>query len=207
MIDGEYQILGDAYIDFAMNGRERRRVGNDHPRMAPHDVYQCRGEDAWVAIAVEDDAQWRALCGVIGRPELADDPRFAKDGARHANRAGLKEPITAWTRERSHYEAQEALQRAGVPAGAVLDALELLNNPHVLERQGFEYVETPNVGPTPYPRVAFTLSETPVPIERGAPGFAEANDYVFGDLLGKTAAEMNSLEAAGVIVRVPVVKQ
>jgi hypothetical protein len=54
--------------------------------------------------------------------------------------------------------------------------------------------------------VAFTLSETPVPIERGAPGFAEANDYVFGELLGKTAAELEQIEATGVVVRVPVVK-
>ncbi len=206
MIDGEYQILGDAYIDFAMNGRERRRTGNDHPWMAPHGVFACRGEDAWVAIAVERDEQWRALCAVIGQPGLADDPRFVGAAERHANRAQLSGPITAWTKDRTHYEAQEALQRAGLPAGAVLDSLELLRDQHVVARHGFEYVETPNVGPTPYPRVAFTLSETPVPIERGAPGFAEANDYVFGELLGKTAAEMERVEEMGVVVRVPVVK-
>ncbi len=60
MIEGEFQVLGDAYIDFAMNGRERRRVGNEHPAMEPHGMFRCLGEDAWVAIAVEDEAQWNS---------------------------------------------------------------------------------------------------------------------------------------------------
>jgi crotonobetainyl-CoA:carnitine CoA-transferase CaiB-like acyl-CoA transferase len=203
MIEGEFQILGDAYIDYAMNGRERRRCGNDHPRMAPHDVYPSKGDDEWVAVAAEDDAQWRSLCKVIGRPELADDPRFAHEAERHANRADLREPISAWTRERSHYEAQQALQAAGVPAGAVLNALELLRDPHVVARGGFEYVEVPNVGPAPYPRVAFRLSETPVPVSGPAPGFAQHNDAVYGGLLRLLASEIARLETGGVIARVP----
>ncbi len=204
MIEGEFQILGDAYIDYAMNGRERMRAGNDHPWMAPHDVFPCRGEDAWVAIAVEDDTQWRALCRVIGRPELADDPRYAEAAARHAHRQELKPLIAAWTQERTHYEVQAALQAAGVPAGAVLNALELLADPHVRARHGFEYVDVPNVGPAPYPRVAFLLRRTPVPIAKAAPGFAEDNDRVFRGLLGMDAAAVAALEEAGVTARVPV---
>ncbi|MBI2765343.1 MAG: CoA transferase [Chloroflexi bacterium] len=203
MIEGEFQILGDAYIDFAMNGRERRRAGNRHPWMAPHAVFPCLGEDAWVAIAVVDDAQWRALCGVIGRPELADEPQFATASRRKANEDALFGPIAAWTRQRGHLEAQSLLQEAGIPAGAVLDALELLRDPHVVARHGFEYVDAPGVGPTPYPRVAFTLSGTPVPIALPAPGFAEHNDVVFRGLLGLGEEEVAELEATGIISRVP----
>jgi crotonobetainyl-CoA:carnitine CoA-transferase CaiB-like acyl-CoA transferase len=203
MIEGEFQILGDAYIDFAMNGRERTRMGNDHPSMAPHDVYPCRGEDAWMAIAVESDAQWRALCAVIGRPDLASDPRFAESGTRHAHRQQLNPVIAAWTAERTHLEAQATLQAAGVPAGAVLNAVELLADPHVRSRHGFEQVEVPNVGPTPYPRMAFMLSRTPTPISKAAPGFGEDNDAVFSGLLGMTEAQVEELESAGVTARVP----
>ncbi len=203
MIEEEFQILGDAYIDFVMNGRERHRVGNDHPRRAPHDVYPCIGEDAWVAIAVENDDQWQAMCEVIGRPDLARDPRFAREAERHGNRRELRGPIAEWTSKRTHYEAQAALQAAGVPAGAVLNCLELLSDPHVVERGGFGYADVPNVGPAPYPRFAFTLSETPVTISGPAPGFGQHNHEVLCDLLGFSGAELDALLAKGVVANVP----
>lgn len=203
MIEGEFQMLGDAYIDYAMNGRERMRSGNSHPWMAPHDVYPCSGEDAWVAIAVEDDSQWAALCRVMEQPDLAGDPRFARSTDRYAHRQELRPIIGAWTAGREHHAVQERLQQAGVPAAAVLNAKELFSDPSVVARHGFEYVDVPNVGPTPYPRVAFTLSETPVPIEKPAPGFAEDNAYVYGELLGLSTEEMAELEAKAVISRTP----
>jgi crotonobetainyl-CoA:carnitine CoA-transferase CaiB-like acyl-CoA transferase len=246
MIEGEFQILGDAYIDYAMNGRERFRSGNDHPWMAPHGVFRCAGaresggsapainiasprglggsapgsvadrgagwnperasqtlDDAWVAIGVENDEQWRSLCALMHRPDLAADPRFASVEARHANRRLLDAPITLWTEQRSQHEAQEALQAAGVPAGAAMNAFELLYDPHVRARHGFDYVTVPNVGPTPYPRIAFLLSRTPVPIERPAPAFAEANDYALHDLLGMNAVGIAALEERRITTRVP----
>ena len=90
-----------------------------------------------------------------------------------------------------------------MPAGAALNCLELLSDPHVAARGTFEYVDVPNVGPSPYPRVAFTLSETPVPMQKAAPGFAEDNDAVLGELLGLSEAEIAELERAGVAPRVP----
>jgi crotonobetainyl-CoA:carnitine CoA-transferase CaiB-like acyl-CoA transferase len=204
MIEGEFQLLGDAYIDFAMNGRERMRTGNDHPRMAPHGMFRCKGDDAWVAIAIASDEQFATLCATIGEPDLATDSRFATASARHVNRTLLTAPISAWTSRRGHIEAQDSLQAAGVPAGAALDAAELLANPHVVARRGFEYVETPNVGPTPYPRVAFRLSETPVPVSGPAPAFGEANGYVLGTLLGRDDAAMAELAAAKIVTDVPV---
>jgi crotonobetainyl-CoA:carnitine CoA-transferase CaiB-like acyl-CoA transferase len=199
MIEGEFQVLGDAYIDFAMNGRERRRSGNDHPAMEPHGVFRCDGEDAWVAIAVEDDAQWSRLAATIGRDDLA-----ALDlAARKRRDAEIRAATSAWTAARGHYDAQAALQAAGVPAGAVLNALELLRDPQVTACHGFEYVETPGVGPTPYPRVAFRLRATPTPVSGPAPAFAEGNEYVLGGVLGKTPEEIERLRAAGVIAGEP----
>jgi crotonobetainyl-CoA:carnitine CoA-transferase CaiB-like acyl-CoA transferase len=201
MIEGEFQVLGDAYIDYAMNGRERRRVGNEHPQMEPHGMFRCLGEDAWVAIAVEDDGQWNSLCNVIGQPELAaDHPGLT---SRKAARGEISDAITAWTSSRTHYQAQEALQAAGIAAGAVLNPVELLKDPQVHAYDGFEYVETPGVGPTPYPRVAFKLSETPVPVSGPAPGFGEANDYILSEVLNLGAAEIGSLRESGVIADEP----
>ena len=166
-------------------------------------MFRCRGEDAWVAIAVASDDEFAALCDVIGRPELAADPRFATPTTRHANRSALTAPITAWTSQHAHIEAQDELQRHGVRAGAALNPLELLSNPHVVARHGLEYVDTPNVGLTPYPRMAFTLSETPVPVSGPALGFGEANDYVLGELLGLSVETITDLDARGIATRVP----
>ena len=70
-------------------------------------------------------------------------------------------------------------------------------------RHGFEFVDTPGVGPTPYPRLAFLLSETPMPVSGPAPGFGEANNYVLGGILGLSEDEVHDLERAGVVAREP----
>jgi crotonobetainyl-CoA:carnitine CoA-transferase CaiB-like acyl-CoA transferase len=202
MLEGEFQMLGDAYIDFDMNGRDRSRSGNDHPWMAPHNVFRCAGDDSWVAIAVENDSQWRALCDAIGRPSLARSESYAGAKARHRNRRELDAIVDAWTANQGHLAVQDALQQRGIPAAAVLNAGQLLVNEHVVARHGFEYVDVPGVGPTPYPRPAFVL-DPPTPIEQAAPQFAEANDYVYGDLLRLTPDELSRLEASAVISREP----
>jgi crotonobetainyl-CoA:carnitine CoA-transferase CaiB-like acyl-CoA transferase len=203
MIEGEFQILGDAYIDFEMNGRERRRQGNLHAQMEPHGVFPSQGDDQWVAIAAENDDQWVALATAINRPDLATESALATLEGRREHRASIAAAISSWTREKTHLEAQDALQAAGVPAGAVLDTGELLRNDHVVARHGFEYVEVPNVGPAPYPRPAFLLSGTPVPLVTPAPGFAADNDYVLKTLSGLSDADIAQLEAEGVTSHVP----
>jgi crotonobetainyl-CoA:carnitine CoA-transferase CaiB-like acyl-CoA transferase len=203
MIEGEFQILADAYIDYAMNGRERMRMGNDHPDFAPHGVFRCKGEDAWVAIAVTTDAEWQALCAAIEKPGLSNDTLFATAASRRENRRLLPPIIEAWTAGLEPYSAQHILQGCGVPAGAVLDVAQLMADPHVVERHGFEFVDTPNVGPNPYPRVAFRLSGTPVPLAKSAPEFAGANDAIYQGLLGLSPEDIRRLEEAGVISREP----
>ena len=204
MIEGEFQILADAYMDYWLNGRERRRSGNDHPWMAPHDTFPCQGEDAWVAIAVETDEQFGALCTCIGRPELAMDGRFATVKERHRNRWLLDDAVSAWSRSKIPIEAQETLQAAGVPAAAVMNAVDLLKDPHVVERQGFQYVEMAGAGPTAYPRPAFVLSRTPIPLVKPPSRFGDANDAVLRGLLGLADEQVQSLYDSGVVVDEPV---
>ena len=202
-IEGEFQILGDAYIDFAMNGRERTRAGNRHPQMATHDVFRCQGEDAWVAIAVETVAEWVEFANLIQRPDLAGDAALSTLEGRQLHRERIHHAITAWTSRHNKLEVQDTLQAAGIPAAAVLDAGEILRNPHVIARHGFEYVEVPSVGPTPYPRPAFILSGTPVPLTTPAPAFAQDNTSVFSTLAGLTEDGIAALESAGITSRVP----
>jgi crotonobetainyl-CoA:carnitine CoA-transferase CaiB-like acyl-CoA transferase len=70
-------MLGEAVLDYTVNGRTQRRIGNQHRAWAPHGCYPCRGRDSWVTIAVRNDAEWTALCRVLGEPVWTHEPRFA----------------------------------------------------------------------------------------------------------------------------------
>ena len=155
--------------------------------------------DSWVAIACTTDEEFAALCGVMGRPELAHDPRYRERAARHANQAELDEPIAAWTRGRDHYAAMAELQAAGVPAGAVLSIPELFVDPHLRARGFWEQIAHPEAGVWDVDGVAWRLHERPAHVRFPAPRFAEHNDYVYRHLLGLGDAELAEFEAAGVI--------
>ena len=108
--------------------------GNAHPFMAPHDTYRCAGDDRWLALAVRDGAQWRALCLILGQPELADDPRYASLPARQERRADLRALIEGWTRARTPEAATEALQAADIAAAPVRTMADLVHDPHLRAR-------------------------------------------------------------------------
>jgi crotonobetainyl-CoA:carnitine CoA-transferase CaiB-like acyl-CoA transferase len=152
-----------------------------------------------VAIVAADDAQWRALCGAIERPELVRDPRFADPVARYHNQDALDAIIGAWTAERDKHEVQRALQAVGVSAAAALTPGQMFEDDHIRARGLFEFVEHPDAGPFPHTRVAFKLSGTPSPIARSGPPFAEGNDYVLRELLRMTADEVAALKEMGVV--------
>ena len=88
-------LIGEALLVAAAGG-EVHRMGNAHGRMAPHGVYPAAGEDRWLSIAVEDDAEWRSLAGLIG----CDDARFATEAGRQTHRAEIDAAVAAWKSSR-----------------------------------------------------------------------------------------------------------
>lgn len=196
-------LIGEQIVGYSITGELPSRAGNRHPRHAPHGAYRCAGEDAWLTLACTTDAEFRALCSLIGRPELTDDPRYATEAARHTNQEDLDEPITAWTSGRDHYAAMAALQAAGTPAGAVLTAPELFQDPHLRARGFWEPIAHPEAGDWEVDGVAWRLVEHPAHVRLPAPSFAEHNQYVLRHLLGLDEAEVAALEAADLIGSVP----
>jgi benzylsuccinate CoA-transferase BbsF subunit len=197
-------IVGETIMDYVMNGRVQRPMGNRHPTMAPHGVYPCAGEDRWVAIAVGTDAEFAALCRVMGRPELAADGRFADVVSRLRHQDELDKIIADWTRQHDHLELMSRLQAAGVPAGAVLDGRELLADPHLQAREFFRELDQPGAGRYPVSFGGLKLYRTPARIIRPAPRLGEHNEYILGQLLGLSGEEIAALERDGVIGRIPV---
>ncbi len=192
-------LLGDVFMDYAMNGRVVERMGNRDKHMAPQGAYRCQGEDAWVTLSVANDEQWTGLCRAIGRPELIFDERFETLLARHRNHDAIDELITRWTASRSKNEAMRLLQEWGVPSGAVYDAQDLYRD-HQLSARGFwEEIEDHEAGTHAYPGRPFRLSQTPLTTRIPTPTLGQDNDYVFRQLLGMTAEEVSRLTAEGII--------
>ncbi len=200
-------LLGEELLDYLLNGADRPRLGNRHPRHAPHGCYPCAGDDAWVTIAVTGDEEWRALCAVMERPELADDPRFATATARKAHEDELDYLIAAWTGSRDRYEVMHRLQAAGVAAGAVRTTRDLFADPQLLARGFFEWVDhhdrDPALGVRPYVGRPWRLSRTPGGIRRRAPGLGEHNRAVLVGLLGQPGEALTAWTERGVIGEEP----
>jgi crotonobetainyl-CoA:carnitine CoA-transferase CaiB-like acyl-CoA transferase len=196
-------VVGEFITAFSLNGREPPRRGNGHTSMAPHGCYPCAGEDVWITIACENDAQFAALCSAIGRSELALDERFGEVVARHHHQDALDEVIAAWTRDRTNHDAAYVLQTAGVPAMPVVTVPEILDDEQLRARGFFEEVTHSVAGTWEIEGTPWRMSETPGHIRLPAPTFAEHNSYVFGDLLGLSEEELAQLEAEGIVVSTP----
>ena len=208
---GMYQLgttmLNERVLDWQVNGRLGGRIGNRHPFLAPQGCYRCAGEDEWCTVLTRDDSEWAALCRVIDRPERADDARFATNEARMANHDDIDAIIGDWMSTRSKFAAMEALQAAGVPAGAVFNARDLHLNAHMKARGLLEAVDYPgerDMGDQrPMIGRPWKLSRTPLAIRGPAPRLGENNWEILGDMLGYSAARMDALEADGIIATRP----
>jgi len=206
-VEGIIAFNADAIMDYTMNSRIAARMGNHHPTMAPHGAYPCLGEDKWVAIAIPTDDAWQRFCKAAGQPFWIEDKRFSDEVSRHHNQTELDRIIGEWTSRHAAEEIMHLLQQADIPVGPVLDAEELLANPHLNERGFFETVTHPQAGTHPYIGMYAKLSRTPGSIRKPAPCLGEHNEYVLKDLLGLSQKEINRLEKEGIIGTVADEKQ
>jgi crotonobetainyl-CoA:carnitine CoA-transferase CaiB-like acyl-CoA transferase len=190
-------FMADSVLDFTMNGRVRGTIGNRDYRMAPHGVYPCAGDDHWMTLAVATDEEWQGLCEVMGDTELAVDPRFADAASRWNNQDELDDIVSEWTRQQDHREAFHRLQKHGVPAGPVLDELEALEDPHLVERGYYEPLDHPEMPTLRYHGPLWRMSKTPNKLRLPPPLLGEHNSYVYKDVMGFSENEYLHLEAEG----------
>ena len=166
------------------------RVGNGHREHAPHDVYPAAGDDDWVAVAITDEAEWKALCSVIERDGWVQ--RYPTAAARRVARAEIDEAITAWTSQRGSRTAFETLQAAGVPAIAVMTNETLAADPHLAARGVFVEIEHPEIGRTRVMRQPWLFSNLDIDIRHG-PLMGQDNDTILDTILALSASEREQL--------------
>jgi len=186
-------VLGEGIMAYTMNGTQPARNGNRVDHMAPHGVFRCEGEDRWVSIACGSDEEWRSVCQVIGRPTLAEDPRFRSLGDRKANEDELDAIVEEWTLTQEPFEVANRLQSVGIAAFPPLVNREIAEDPHLNARGFFVEKEHPEVGVRKHAGIPWRMSETPCEVWRAAPVMGQDNDYVFGELLGMSSQEIADL--------------
>ncbi len=194
--------IPEILMDFSANGRISERMGNQDVSMSPHGCYPCAGDDRWISIAVATDAQWQALCRVLGQEAWAADPRFEDSLSRWKNRDDLDALLGSVTGAWDAHELMHALQKEGIAAGAVFDSKDLLFDPHLIDRGFYEVVpheQSTGIPPLPYASRPWKLSKTPAVKGMAAPLMGQHNHMILGELLGKTAEEMAALEETGII--------
>ena len=195
--EGGVAFSGPWLIDVQLPGYagDIAPLGNRHPVMAPHGVYRCAGDDAWVAIACRDDADWRALCAVI----VGLDPR-AGLAERRQDHDRIDATIGAWTASKTKSEAAEILQKARVPAGPVNITPDMTEDPQVEARGFFVPLEA---GPTPIPGNPIKMAGISSDDWRRCPRLGADNRAVLRAWLDYDDDRIEALENAGVVVDKP----
>ncbi|MEV5828698.1 CoA transferase [Spirillospora sp. NPDC052242] len=178
-------------------GYQRERTGSVLPNVAPSNVYPTK--DGPVLIAANRDTIWRRLAALMGRPELADDERFATHGARGANADELDGLIGDWTSAQDSAALLGLLHENGIPAGLTYRAKDMLADPHYRAREAIIRMAHPEFGEFPMQNVFPKLSDTPGEVRALGPSLGEHNPEVYGALLGLTPTDLDALTNAGTI--------
>jgi crotonobetainyl-CoA:carnitine CoA-transferase CaiB-like acyl-CoA transferase len=197
---------GTSTIEAQITGSPSRRYANRMPYAdwAPHGAYPARGDDEWIAIAVQDDSQWSALVTEMGSPEWARGAPFASAAGRKAHEDELDLFIAEFTRTRDRYDLMERLQARGIPSGVVQKADDRFDRDPQLKSRGFFVpLRHSEIGEWPIEGFPARLSASPAGVgglpERAAPCLGEDSQRVYGEILGMSAAEMALLREEGVI--------
>jgi crotonobetainyl-CoA:carnitine CoA-transferase CaiB-like acyl-CoA transferase len=187
-------MAAPAMIVCSATGTPPPRTGARHPDFVPHGCFPAAGSDAWVVVAVTDDAMWQRCAHAIGRDDLAD----MSPAERRAHEDALERAISGWTRTHDADAAMALLQQARVAAGVVRAPLDLFADPHLLARGFWQYLDRPFTGKFPQSVLPFREGGVAFPIRTPAPTLGQHTDEVLRELLGYSAEQLAALAAHGV---------
>lgn len=197
LLDVQVACLGNQALNYLATGVAPKRMGNAHPNIVPYQDFPTA--DGNIILTIGNDGQFRKFAGVAGRPEWADDPRFASNKARVAHRAELIPLIRQVTVFRTTAEWVAALECAGVPCGPINDVAQVFDDPQVRHRSLRIEMPHPCAGSVPQVASPLRLSASPVSYRNAPPLLGEHSERVLQRLLGLSAEQIASLRQTGVI--------
>lgn len=192
--------LAPALVDYFATGRILGPQANASQRYAPHGAYHCEdeeGNERWVALAVANDTEWKAMLEVLGTS--CDDERFATHVARIENREALDAFVGEHVRHRGAKDLVARLQTAGVSAYPVQNCVDLHEDENLEAFDFWHWLEHKEMGPSPYEGLQHRLSRTPGELRSAAPILGQHNQEVLHDMLGLSDEEIEQLTKESVI--------
>jgi len=198
MLDCMISAMSSNYMSFLGSRNVPRPMGSGFPTVVPYRVFEAK--DRSFSIAVGSEKLWSAFCGVIGRADLESDPAYATNARRVENRHALEAILAAVFEERTMQEWVERFHAAGIPCSPVRTFAEVAEHPQTALRDMFPAIAGP-AGPHRVTGTPIKMSQTPGRIGARAPELGEHTGRILSDVLGLDSEEIDSLAAAGVIVR------
>jgi len=207
---GEGQMVDSAIYEAVLNMMEsliteydkagyiRERTGAVLPNVAPSNVYPTKN-NGLILIAANQDTVFKRLAQAMGRPELAEDERYATHSARGAVQQELDAIISEWTRTLSVEKLEGLMEEYGIPSGKIYTAPDMLEDAHFKAREAIITTMHPTFGELKMQNVAPKLSKTPGNIRRPGPELGQHNAEIYGEVLAMTAEQMAELEKKGII--------
>jgi len=197
-------FIGECYLEYTINKRVPKPLGNRSLYAAPHGCYPCMGEDRWCAITVFSDEEWHRLCDAIGRPLWTHNPKFANIQGRLENVEELDRLVGEWTATHDANEVMETLQRSGVAAGIVQRGPDTLEDPQLKYLGAIVELDHPVAGRRLYPAIPFKMCDTQPLKSIRAPLLGEQTEEICRKLLGMPEEKIERLKKEGVL-EVPII--
>lgn len=180
MLDVQTAILANQAMNFLVSGREPKRAGNRHPNIQPQDVFKCA--DGHIVLAVGNDGQFQRFCQVIGKLEMADDPRYATNQARVDHLPELLAVISDSLLQKPMAHWLQALEREAVPCGPINTIPMVFDDEQVKSREMLRHLEHPLSGTVPQVVSPIRLRNSPLEFNRAPPLLGEHTEEVFREL-------------------------
>ncbi|EKS9794731.1 MULTISPECIES: CaiB/BaiF CoA transferase family protein [Burkholderia] len=193
LLDVQVALLANMNTNFLASGKPPVRWGNAHPNIVPYQTFQTR--DGWIIVAVGNDGQFRKFVEAGGRPELADDERFATNPSRVRHRDTLVPILAEMVKARDKADWIGALEAAGVPCGPINDLDEVFDNEQVVARGMQVSLPHPCGADAKLVRNPIQMSATPPEARTAPPLLGAQTDDVLRDMLGYDDTKIAALRA------------
>ncbi|MEW2545966.1 CoA transferase [Streptomyces sp. NPDC047002] len=196
MLESQVSIMNYFFADYWLKGIVPKPLGTANRLGIPNQAF--RTSDGWVVISTANESMWRRCCEGLGRPEVADDPRFATLGDRYRNTEELVATFSAITAEKTTAECLAGLEAKGVSCAGLNTLDEVAADEQLAELGAFLDVPRGDGGRARVVATPLHYSDTPLDVRRGVPALGEHTREVLGEL-GLTEEELTDLGTAGVI--------
>jgi len=197
LYEATFNMLEGVIPEYDGAGVIREPSGSTITGIAPTNTYCC-ADGKFIIIGANGDSIFKRLCEKMGRPDMAQDARFANNAGRVENEEEIDAVILGWTGSMDSSSALSLLDEARVPSGPIYSVADMMINEHFVARGLFEEVEV-NGKKLKIPAMVPKLSATPGRTEWAGPEVGAYNEEIYGDLLGLSVEEIAELKAQGIV--------